>query len=81
MLDKKDDEVYAYDTSGNSTGGFDLNSANKDAKGITANGGSIWVTDNKRDVAYKYTTSGTFLGTDFSLASSNGNSTGLAAIP
>ena len=79
VVDKKDDLVYEYDLSGNLTGSFALDPANKNAEGITATSTHIWVVD--RDVVYQYTVEGASLGTDYTLSSANGVSTGSTGLP
>jgi len=70
IVDRRLKRVFQYSgaatrTSGSqgSSSSFALAGGNRKAKGITTDGSSLWVVnDNKVDTVFKYTTSGTLLG-------------------
>lgn len=43
VVDKPDEKVYKYDSSGTANGSFDLTSVNSDPRGITTDGSSVLV--------------------------------------
>ena len=68
--------MYAYDTSGTSVGGVDLDSVNSDAQGIATDGTSFWVVDKTDRRVYVYDAAGNDLG-DFPLRMLNEQAKGI----
>ena len=76
VVDKDDEKVYKYDSSGAASGSFDLTSVNSDPRGITTDGSSVWVVDKDDDKVYRYDISGTSLD-NFDLVSANNDPRGI----
>ncbi len=59
VVDQTDDAVYIYDLNGNLESSWDLDPANRNARGITidpSGGDGIWVVDKVDDAVYAYAT-------------------------
>ena len=76
VVDKPDEKVYKYDSSGTANGGFDLTSVNSGPRGITTDGASVWVVDKGDDKVYRYDISGTSLD-NFDLGIANNDPRGI----
>ena len=77
VVDRSDDQVYRYDSSGALVSTFGLADGNGDPEGNTTDGSSIWVVDDAARDVFKYSLSGSPLGA-FSLDPANGDPEGVA---
>ena len=88
ILDNKTDKVYKYtgaatrlSGSQSAAGSFSLNSGNTNGKGVVTDGASLWVVnDGTTDAVFKYTLSGTLLGS-WTIDAANASPTGLTINP
>ncbi|MEX2141596.1 MAG: S8 family serine peptidase [Pirellulales bacterium] len=84
IVDARKDRVYRYtgaagrlSDSQNATSSFALNSGNRNPKGITTDGQYLWVVnDNSTDKVFKYTLSGSLVGS-WAISSGGGRPTGI----
>jgi hypothetical protein len=88
IVDRDRDRVYRYAGAASRTSGsmsptssFALNSGNRDAKGIETDGKHFWVVDDgKTNKVFKYTLSGTFVGS-WTISGANTSPTGITLDP
>jgi|GEM_PF-5227827 len=89
LLDSKSSTVYFYagaasrrSGSQNATSSFALNNSNSNGKGIVTDGNSFWVVNDSTssDKVFKYTLSGTLLGS-WTIDASNAHPTGVTIDP
>jgi hypothetical protein len=89
IVDAKSDKVYRYSgaatrlkDSQNAASSFSLNSGNKDPKGMVTDGTSLWVVnDSWTDKLFKYTLSGSLVGSWTISTSGAASPTGLTIDP
>ena len=62
IVDKLDQQISKFDTSGEFRGSFSLVSANSNPEGITTDGNTIWVVNDSGNKVFSYDLSGTLLG-------------------
>ena len=77
VVDKADKRVYSYNPSGVPTGSFALTEDNTDPEGITAEGSSVWVVDEKKDEVFEYDGGTGDLLSSFALDGANDDSLGI----
>ncbi len=88
LVDNKQHKVFKYTNaasllsgSQNAASSFNLNSGNSNPKDLVTDGTSIWVVnDSSTDMVFKYTVSGTFLGS-WTINSGGGSPTGITLDP
>jgi hypothetical protein len=88
LLDNKQDKVFKYtgaasrlSGSQNAASSFNLNSGNSNGKGMVTDGTSLWVVnDGSPDKVFKYTLTGTLLGS-WTIDAANASPTGLTINP
>lgn len=88
IVDSKSDKVFRYtgaagklSGSQNAASSFSLNSGNKSPKGIVTDGTYLWIVNSsKTDKVFKYTTSGSLVGS-WTIDSANNSPTGLTIDP
>ncbi len=88
IVDARQDKVFRYpgassrlSGSQNASSSFALNSGNKDSKDVVTDGVSLWVVnDSTTDKVFKYTLSGTLLGS-WTIAGAGSSPTGITLDP
>lgn len=89
IVDNKADRVYRYSNAAGLTTGslnavssFALNSSNTNPKDIVTDGTSLWVVnDSTTDKVFKYTLSGSLVGSSWTIDSANKSPTGITLDP